>query len=99
MNSRRDTRHFWADMRKMVRSVSAFMRGNAQRGAGRCDDHGQSNVEFAILLAAFAAMLAGLAAIWHFSQDGRLVSIAAQAASHSFGDLAPYGAVHDIIAF
>lgn len=98
-NLRKGSKRFGTDMRKAARSIGTLRRWSVRRGTRRGDEHGQSSVEFAILLAAFAAMLAGLAAVWHFSRDGRLVSIATQAASHSFGDSAPYGAVHDIIAF
>ena len=47
------------------------------------DRDGQSTTEFLLVAMALAAMAAGLAAMWHAAESGRLLALAADAASHS----------------
>lgn len=49
------------------------------------DASGQSTVEYAVLLVAFVAMAAALAALWHAASDGVLLGLATQSASHGTG--------------
>lgn len=59
--------------------------GRGGRVLGRwlsgCD--GQSTTEFLLVAMALAAMAAGLATMWHAAESGRLLALAASAASHS----------------
>ena len=58
------------------------------RARGRPGDvgrAGQSTLEYLLLLVAFVAMIGALALLWHAARDGRLLSLAADAASHGAG--------------
>lgn len=54
-------------------------------GASPLGCRGQSTVEYAAVLCAFLALAAACAALWHAAADGHLTELAAQAASHGFG--------------
>lgn len=49
----------------------------------RCDERGQSTVEYALVLLAFLSMVVALAAIWGAARGGRLLQIARDASSHN----------------
>ena len=53
------------------------------------DESGQSTVEFAIVTAAFAAVVTALAALWHVAGDGTLVQHALASASHHVQEAMP----------
>lgn len=46
---------------------------------------GQSTLEYLVVLAAFMAVVSALALMWRMAADGRLVSLAVDAASHGAG--------------
>lgn len=54
-------------------------------GEGSLGRAGQSTLEYLLLLVAFVAMVGALALIWHAARDGRLLSLATEAASHGSG--------------
>ena len=58
---------------------------------------GQATVEFAIVLFAFMAIAAGLAALWHGLEDGMLVRHALTSASHHLAGAV--GAWADVLAY
>lgn len=64
---------------------------------------GQSTVEYAVVLCAFLALVTALGALWHAGRDGKLLSIAIQAASHlcSGAGLNPDALLHveDVLLF
>ena len=60
-------------MRRMVHEL-----GRLARSQG-----GQGSVEYALVLLAFIAACAALAALWHETQDGLLLESALGSASHS----------------
>lgn len=67
----------------MLRSDMADGRGRDLTGLGGLTlRSGQATVEYLIVLGAFAAMLAGLALVWHAGGDGDLSERAVDAASH-----------------
>lgn len=59
---------------------------------------GQSTVEFAIVTAAFLAILLGLSALWHAFDQGLLVQHALQTASHHVQSV-DAGAWGDVLAY
>lgn len=72
------------------------------RDAGRtaaAERDGQSTVEYAIVLFAFLAMLAALAALWESARDGTLADIAKGAASHGLSRGLTLDALRDIALF
>lgn len=64
----------------------------------RHDERGQSSLEYLLVLLAFAAMAAALAALWHAGRDGALVRLATEAASHGAGQ-GGLGMLRDVLAF
>lgn len=64
----------------------------------RRDERGQSSLEYLLVLLAFAAMVAALAALWRAGRDGALVRLATEAASHGAGQGA-LGMLRDVLAF
>lgn len=46
------------------------------------ETHGQSTLEYALVLVAFLSMVAALGLVWHAARDGTLVRLATDAASH-----------------
>ena len=63
-------------------------------GARARDQTGQATLEYAVVLATFLALCAGLAAIWHASANGVFARASTEAASHSMND--PIGLAKDI---
>ncbi|MBO4365419.1 MAG: hypothetical protein J5804_03905 [Eggerthellaceae bacterium] len=59
---------------------------------------GQSTVEFAIVTAAFLAVLIGLSALWHAFDQGLFVQHALQSASHHLQSV-DAGAWGDVLAY
>ena len=59
---------------------------------------GQSTVEYALVLAAFLAVVIGLGALAHLFSDGAFAQHAAFSASHHVSGNAP-GAILDIFSF
>lgn len=53
------------------------------------DGHGQSTVEYAVIMAGFLAMLVGLSALWHAFDGGMFVEHALAVASHHIQRVAP----------
>jgi hypothetical protein len=51
------------------------------------------------VLLAFIWVAIGCAALWHGARDGRLLSGAIDAASHTFGDAGPLSSFRDISLF
>ena len=47
------------------------------------DDHGQATVEFALVMIAVLPIVLALALLWRAAQQGRLVQLAHDNASHS----------------
>jgi hypothetical protein len=60
---------------------------------------GQSTVEYAIVLAAFLAMVLALGLMWHAAKDGRLLRLAVDAASHGTGGDVTVGFLQDVALF
>lgn len=50
-----------------------------RRGRGTS---GQSTVEYAVVLFAFLSLVVALGALWRASRDGKLLTLAIEAASH-----------------
>ena len=65
---------------------------------GRRAARGQASVEFALVLFAFVALLAGLGALTDFSRSGALAEHAAAGASHAVGN-GDVGAWADVFAY
>ena len=59
---------------------------------------GQASVEFALVFFAFVALLAGLSALWHMGQDGKLVEHALDSAGHHLASN-DAGAWGDVLAY
>ena len=62
-------------------------------------DSGQSTTEYALVFAAFLAMVGALGLLWHAASGGTLLEIAIRAASHSFSDGSGVGSWQDILMF
>lgn len=77
------------------------MRGGMEPAgrARRRGTRGQSTVEYALVLLAFIWVAIGCAALWRGARDGRLLSRAIDAASHTFGDAGPLVSLRDISLF
>lgn len=60
---------------------------------------GQSTVEYAVVLLAFLAMVAALAALWHAGREGRLLRLVVSAASHLLGGGDALGSANDVLLF
>lgn len=77
------------------------MRGDTGPGAraGGRGTRGQSTVEYALVLLAFIWVAIGCAALWHGARDGRLLSGAIEAASHTFGGAGALSSLRDISLF
>ena len=60
---------------------------------------GQSSVEYAIVVFAFLAMFAALAALARAAGEGTLAELARQAASHSAEGFADIGFLQDVLAY
>ncbi len=63
------------------------------------ESSGQSTVEYAVVLAAFLAMVAALGLMWHAARDGRLLRLAVEAASHGTGGDVTAGFLQDVALF
>lgn len=59
---------------------------------------GQSTVEYAVVLAAFLALVIALGALWHLFEDGTVTLHALQSASHHLKDAAT-GAWGDVFLY
>ena len=62
------------------------------------EESGQATTEYAVVLAAFMAMLAVVGAIWHAARDGALLRLSEQSSAYAVegGGL---GGWQDILAF
>ena len=60
---------------------------------------GQSSVEYALVLLAFASVLGAFACIWHAGRRGALLERATEAASHQLGGGDPLGSARDLSLF
>lgn len=67
-------------------------------GSGRWRQCGQGTVEYAVVLAAVIAMVAGFGAFWHFFDLGAPVTHALQSASHHIQSAAA-GAIGDVFMY
>ena len=76
--------------------VSTGSRGRLRRTLRSAS--GQATVEFALVMAAFIALLAGLGALAHFTSSGDLAQHAAEGASHAVGS-GDAGAWFDVLAY
>lgn len=63
------------------------------------DLRGQSCVEYALVLIAFAAMVLAMGAVWHAGRDGALLRQARDASSHLVGGSGVLGMLRDISLF
>lgn len=63
------------------------------------DEHGQSTVEYAVVLIAFLSLVLALGAIWHAARDGRLLSSARDASSHNCEQGFSVGLLQDVTAY
>lgn len=61
-------------------------------------EYGQSTVEYAIILAAFLAVVLGLGALWHLFDAGLVVDHALQSASHHLWQVSE-GALIDVFLY
>lgn len=61
-------------------------------------EYGQSTVEYAIILAAFLAVVLGLGALWHLFDTGLVVDHALQSASHHLQQVSE-GALIDVFLY
>lgn len=61
-------------------------------------ERGQSTIEYAVIMAAFAVILAGLAALLHAMQSGIFIEHALSVASHHVGSVVP-AVVADIFLY
>lgn len=72
---------------------------HAHDGSSRlCDLSGQATVEYAVVLFAFLAMMAGLSVLWHMLESGLPIQHALQSASHHVASVAP-GAFSDVFMY
>lgn len=60
---------------------------------------GQSTLEYALLLVAFASMVLAWGVVWHGVRDGSLLRRAIDASSHLLGGADPLGAFRDLALF
>ncbi len=65
---------------------------------GPCAQSGQSTVEFALVAAAFLAVVIGLGALWRFASGGALVEHALATASHCVEQASPQ-AMADVLLY
>lgn len=61
-------------------------------------EYGQSTVEYAIILAAFLAVVLGLGALWHLFDTGLVVDHALQSVSHHLQQVSE-GALIDVFLY
>lgn len=72
--------------------------GCSARRYGRWRHSGQGTVEYAVVLAAVIALVAGFGALWHFFDAGTPVAHALQSASHHLQSAAA-GAIGDVFMY
>lgn len=72
--------------------------GCSKKGCARWRQCGQGTVEYAVVLAAVVAMIAGFGALWHFFDQGAPVMHALQSASHHVQSAAA-GAIGDVFMY
>lgn len=84
----------------LSRRVSTGSNDGVSRGSDIqiIENAGQGTVEYAVILFAFLAMVAGLGAMWHAFDSGLLVEHALQSASHHVSSAAP-GAFADVFMY
>lgn len=77
------------------------MRGlrSRARAEGARRTSGQSTLEYALVLLAFASTIAALGLMWRVSRSGRLVDGVREAASHDMGSGIDIGLLQDVTAF
>ena len=63
------------------------------------DCSGQSSVEYALVVIAFASMVVALACLWHAGRDGVLLRRAVSAASHQLGGGDVLGEARDVALY
>jgi hypothetical protein len=62
-------------------------------------EHGQSTVEYALVLLAFLSMVVALGAIWQAAHEGRLLGSARDATSHNMDEGVTVGLLQDLLAY
>ena len=81
---------------------TAYNRGTRKTVHGLCrvlgGKKGQATVEFALVMFAFLALLAGLGALCDFGRSGALAKHASESASHAVGG-SDAGAWADVLAY
>ena len=63
------------------------------------DGSGQSTVEYALIIMAFASMLIALGSLWHAGRDGALVDRAVRSSSHQLGGADALGSLRDVVLY
>lgn len=76
----------------VVKQVTSVRRGLL------CNRSGQGTVEYAVVLAAFMAIVVALGALWHFLDAGTVVQHALQGASHHLQSVTA-GAIGDVFQY
>ncbi len=75
-------------MKKAIQTLMCATRGT----------HGQSTLEYLLIMSAFAALVVGLAALWRCAQAGKLQEIAIAATSHSAAE-GVVAALKDVLGY
>lgn len=86
--------------KKVVYDDRGSSKGAAVENPNDCSsiECGQSTVEYAIILAAFLAVVLGLGALWHLFDTGLVVDHALQSASHHLQQVSE-GALIDVFLY
>lgn len=63
------------------------------------NNNGQSTVEFAVIAAAFLALVIGLGSLWRAFDEGMFVNHAVSSASHHLEGIFPGGGFGDVVLF
>lgn len=79
----------------LLRVLTAYRKAGQDRCKKNC---GQSSVEYAVVLAAFLALMVGLGVMGRFMSDGMIIDHALQSASHHLQEVAA-GAWSDVFLY
>lgn len=79
-------------------ALTACKRAPRLAGGRACPQSGQSTVEFALVAAAFLAVIAGLGALWRLASGGALIEHALATASHCVESASPQ-AMADVLLY
>lgn len=60
---------------------------------------GQSSVEYALIVMAFASMVLALGVLWHAGRDGALLDRAVRSSSHQLGGGDALGSLRDVALY